>query len=141
MNPEWETPPNGDFARYVERLTAQMALPRPELQQAPNVIDEVDERSQMQAHRMARPAALPLAAVATPLGPLDAKLVRGVVVAVVLLMVVLNLVFHVSGFVLAMIAIVIGWIAFTLRGVFSGRGTAALREQIARAARQAGRRA
>lgn len=27
MNPEWNTPPNGDFARYVERLSAQAALP------------------------------------------------------------------------------------------------------------------
>jgi|SRR5690349_13069276 len=25
MNPSWETPPNGDFASYVERLTAQAA--------------------------------------------------------------------------------------------------------------------
>lgn len=28
MNPQWNTPPNGDFARYVERLSAQAALPR-----------------------------------------------------------------------------------------------------------------
>jgi hypothetical protein len=28
MNPQWNTPPNGDFARYVERLSAQSALPR-----------------------------------------------------------------------------------------------------------------
>ena len=140
MNPEWDTPPNGDFARYVERLTAQMALPRPEVQQAPNVIDDVGERSQLQAHRMGQPAAVPVPAAATPLGTINAKLVRGVLLAVVLLMVVLNLVFNVPGFVLAMIAVVLGWIAFTLRGVWSGRGTAALREQIARAARQAGRR-
>lgn len=26
MNPQWDTPPNGDFASYVERLTAQAAL-------------------------------------------------------------------------------------------------------------------
>jgi hypothetical protein len=33
MNPEWDTPPGGDFASYVERLTQQSALralaPRP----------------------------------------------------------------------------------------------------------------
>lgn len=28
MNPQWNTPPNGDFASYVERLSAQAALPR-----------------------------------------------------------------------------------------------------------------
>ncbi|MDP9603379.1 UNVERIFIED_ORG: hypothetical protein J2W38_003168 [Variovorax paradoxus] len=28
MNPQWNTPPNGDFARYVERLAAQAALPK-----------------------------------------------------------------------------------------------------------------
>lgn len=26
MNPQWDTPPNGDFASYVERLTEQAAL-------------------------------------------------------------------------------------------------------------------
>ncbi len=26
MNPQWDTPPNGDFASYVERLTAQAAM-------------------------------------------------------------------------------------------------------------------
>lgn len=25
MNPSWDTPPNGDFASYVERLTAEAA--------------------------------------------------------------------------------------------------------------------
>lgn len=28
LNPQWNTPPNGDFARYVERLSAQAALPK-----------------------------------------------------------------------------------------------------------------
>lgn len=27
-HPQWNTPPNGDFARYVERLSAQAALPK-----------------------------------------------------------------------------------------------------------------
>jgi len=28
MNPQWNTPHNGDFASYVERLSAQAALPK-----------------------------------------------------------------------------------------------------------------
>lgn len=28
--PDWDTPPDGDFAAYVERLTAQAPLQRPE---------------------------------------------------------------------------------------------------------------
>ncbi|BEP61020.1 hypothetical protein GmRootV213_15740 [Variovorax sp. V213] len=28
MNPQWNTPPDGDFASYVERLSAQAALPK-----------------------------------------------------------------------------------------------------------------
>jgi hypothetical protein len=30
MNPQWNTPPDGDFASYVERLSAQAALPERE---------------------------------------------------------------------------------------------------------------
>ena len=141
MNPEWNTPPNGDFARYVERLTAQMALPR---QEAPahHMIDEGAEAAQLNGQPASRPATARLAAAAGAQPPvaIAPKLVRNMLVGAVVLLVVLRLVFGISGFVLALIAVVVGWIAFMLRGVFSGQGAAALREQLERAARQAGRR-
>ncbi|CAN7199279.1 hypothetical protein LJR290_002064 [Variovorax sp. LjRoot290] len=39
MNPQWNTPPDGDFASYVERLTAQAALPRSENQNGEHGLD------------------------------------------------------------------------------------------------------
>ena len=139
MNPEWDTPPNGDFARYVERLTAQMALPRPEVQQAPNVIDDVVERPGLGGRQAAVPATA--AADTRPaLLAIDGKLLRGAVGGLVLLLVVLHLVFNVSVFVLLIVAAAFGYVAFMLRGALSGKGAAALRQRIENAAREAGRR-
>lgn len=39
MNPQWNTPPDGDFASYVERLTAQAALPGRENQNGEHGLD------------------------------------------------------------------------------------------------------
>ena len=39
MNPQWNTPPDGDFARYVERLTAQAAQPRGPVQEGEHGLD------------------------------------------------------------------------------------------------------
>lgn len=39
MNPQWNTPPNGDFASYVERLSAQAALPKREYQEGEHGLD------------------------------------------------------------------------------------------------------
>ena len=35
--PEWDTPPHGDFASYVERLNAQGAAPRPAAPPSPGM--------------------------------------------------------------------------------------------------------
>ncbi len=39
MNPQWNTPPNGDFASYVERLSAQAALPKRDAQNGEHGLD------------------------------------------------------------------------------------------------------
>lgn len=39
MNPQWDTPPNGDFARYVERLTAQAVMPHRVAPQGDRALD------------------------------------------------------------------------------------------------------
>ncbi len=140
MNPEWDTPPNGDFTRYVERLTAQMALPRPAVQQAPNVIDDAGSSSQMQPHQMAAAVVPSMVKVAAPAAAINGAIARALLVAAVIVAAVLHLVFNVSIFMLVMIFAVIGWIAFKLRGALSGRGVEALRTQIERTARQAGGR-
>ena len=65
MNPQWNTPPDGDFARYVERLTAQAAQPRGPVQEGEHGLDvgmthqhEVQPARQPQPQAEARQAAI-----------------------------------------------------------------------------------
>lgn len=59
IRPEWDTPPDGDFARYVERLTSAQASAKP------------PARVQPQERKAARPPANVGAAAAPPdLAPL-----------------------------------------------------------------------
>ncbi|MDM0113390.1 hypothetical protein QTI66_14625 [Variovorax sp. J22R133] len=58
MNPQWNTPPNGDFASYVERLTARAPVLSAQQRDdnAHQALDDTPESPQMQAHRAGNPA-------------------------------------------------------------------------------------
>jgi len=56
MNPQWNTPPNGDFASYVERLSARAPVTAQQRDDdAHQALDDAPESVQMQAHRAGNP--------------------------------------------------------------------------------------
>jgi len=59
LNPDWNTPPGGDFAAYVERLTARSARAVFAPQRAP----EFDDGSSVEARGIASPGGAPAPAV------------------------------------------------------------------------------
>ncbi|AMM23300.1 hypothetical protein [Variovorax sp. PAMC 28711] len=95
MNPQWNTPPNGDFASYVERLSAQSALPKRAGQEGDHGLD-VGMTPSSEPHGAASAAASAAqrrlssngeAAVTVPsIGGVAGKLLLGVGVVVLVLL-------------------------------------------------------
>lgn len=120
MNPQWNTPPNGDFASYVERLSAQSALPKRAAQEGDHGLD-VGMTPSSEPHGAASAAASAAqrrvssngeSAPVTPLiGGLVGKLLLGVAAVILLLL----WAAHVPVGILVMLAAGTGWLAYKLR--------------------------
>ncbi len=95
MNPQWNTPPNGDFASYVERLSAQAALPKRAAQEGEHGLDvgmtpspapqRPESATAASAQRGSFPGSQTTAPVPQPLGP-AVKWVVGLAVVVLLML-------------------------------------------------------
>jgi|GEM_PF-3304124 len=139
MNRDWDTPANGDFARYVERLTAQ-ALVAGQRGPAESLIDAEgpkDTASQVRAHQLGAGMAQPQAEAAPPQAPRPVKALKNALIGFIVLMVVLNVGFQVPVLVLLGIAAMVGWVGFKARRMLLGDGAEAMRERIERASREA----
>lgn len=130
MNPEWNTPPNGDFASYVERLTAQSALPKRQHQEGEHGLD-VGMTPHSEPHgagaagsaaataaaaaqrRMSSNADVPAGVGTSPTGAMVAKIASAVGFFALLLM------WQAGVPIPLLLALLAGalWIAFKLRGL------------------------
>ena len=150
MNPEWNTPPNGDFASYVERLTAQSALPKRQHQEGEHGLDvgmtpqsEIYGTGTAGSASSAAAAAAATAAqrrlssngdvptgVSTPTGAMVAKVASAIGFFALLLM------WQAGVPIAVLIALLAGglWIAFKLRGLKLPQGAAQWQKMLQDAA-------
>ena len=150
MNPEWNTPPNGDFASYVERLTAQAALPKRQHQDggpgldvgmtphsetygAGTATDSIAAAAAAAQRRLSSNGDLPTGAH-TRSGAIGAKVASAVGLFALLLM------WQRGVPVAVLIALLAGglWIAFKLRGLKLPQGAAQWQKMLQDAAQAQG---
>ena len=141
MNPQWNTPPNGDFARYVERLSAQAALPKRAHQEGEHGLDVGMTPSSEQGGAAAAASAAAQrrassngdTAVDAPTGALMGKMLLGVGSVVLLLLWTVGVPIGI----LVMLAAGALWLAYKLRQVkLPGGGVAKWQKVLEEAARK-----
>ncbi|WP_218509149.1 hypothetical protein [Variovorax sp. dw_308] len=139
MNPQWNTPPNGDFARLVERLAAEAAMPKRPPGENEHLLDEGMTPSGAPhagvSHRL--PATLPSPGAVPPAtaAEIRLKVAKGLAVAWLVLLFALMA----MGAPLAALTLVfVGglWAAHSLRHRFLPPGFGSWRQWLEHIARQ-----
>lgn len=111
MNPQWNTPPDGDFARYVERLAAQALQPPRPPQEGEHGLDVgMTQRSDAPPAPRPQAEARPAAAGTGP----GRNLLKGLGIAWVLALMVLLAADAPFGIVLGLFAAGL-WLAYKLK--------------------------
>jgi len=130
--PQWNTPPHGDFAAYVDRLTEQTARAiraRNDLQLDVGFDDPHEAR--LQAHQIAPPEPV------LPRRALDPALARRLFGALVAVLLIANAVFKLPGILLSVLIALAGWVALQALTFAGGARAAALRARLERNIQQA----
>ncbi len=141
MNTDWNTPPRGDFAAYVERLTVQTArsLSMHQTAAAPNALDGMPENPELRPNRIetARPsdkfptsieapASEPPAQRSRPNLALPGRLFGGLVA----LLIASNILWKQPGFVPSVFIVLISWVALQAFAFAGNERITALRRKI-----------